>query len=207
MSEANQRHPCSKKGYVMQKVFLASRSPRRSDLLTQIGLAHEIVKPHVREELLEHELPHELVARLAAEKLNVAAKKIKDKEGIIIAADTIVTYGGEILGKPRSMNDGAAMLQKLSGKTHEVLTGFAIRDIKRDYTIVDYEATTVEFRKLTDKEILKYSRLNESRDAAGSYAIQGAAAKFVKRIEGEYANVVGLPVGRIMEILTEEFDY
>jgi len=187
------------------KIYLASSSERRSALLTQIGLAHTVIKPHLREEPKEHELAHELAMRLAHEKALIAINKVKELGGIVIAADTVALFKGEIMGKPRSINGAAAMLEKLSGQKHEMITGFAIIDIASGKTIIDYEATTVEFRKLTEKEIKAYSKLNESRDAAGAYSIQKGAAKFVRRLEGEYTNVVGLPLGRITEILNEEF--
>ena len=189
----------------MSKIYLASSSEMRSELLIQVGLKHIVVKPHVREQTFECELAHEMVMRLAHEKAKAAIKKIKEKHGIVIAADTIALFKGEIVGKPRSINGGAVMLSKLSGDSHEMLTGFVIVDIETKKTVIDYEATTIEFRKLTQKEIKNYSKLNESRDAAGAYSISKGAAKFVRRIDGEYTNVVGLPIGRITEILNEEF--
>jgi len=189
----------------MPKIYLASSSERRSELLNQIGLDHTVIKPHVHEEIMECEVAHEMVMRLAHVKALTAIKKIEDKTGIVIAADTVALFRGEIMGKPRSINGGAGMLSKLSGNTHEALTGFAIIDMESGKTIVDYESTTVEFRKLTEQEIKTYSKLNESRDAAGAYSISKGAAKFVRRLEGEYTNVAGLPLGRITEILNEEF--
>jgi len=189
----------------MQKIYLASTSERRADLLKQIGLEFEIIKAHVNEEFAEHELPHEIVMRLAKEKAEAAIKKIKDKKGIVIAADTIVVLDAEIIGKPRSMAGGERMLHRLSGNRHEVLTGFAIIRLEDGKTVIDYEGTDVEFRYLTKKECFEYSRKNESRDAAGGYMIQGMGAKFVRSIEGEYSNVVGLPLCRVSEILMHEF--
>lgn len=190
----------------MQKIYLASASERRADLLKQIGLEFEVVKAHINEEFEEHELPHEIVMRLAKEKAEAAIKRIKEKQGIVIAADTIVVLDAEIIGKPRSMAGSERMLRRLSGQRHEVLTGFAIIRLEDGKTVIDYESTDVEFRHLKPKEMFEYSRKNESRDAAGGYMIQGVAAKFVRSIEGEYSNVVGLPLCRISELLLHEFD-
>ncbi|GHV18723.1 septum formation protein Maf [Clostridia bacterium] len=189
----------------MRKIILASGSPRRSELLTQVGLEHKIIRSNVREDYDEYLLPQEIVMTLALRKARDVAKKTTEANALIIAADTVVVFKGEVLGKPKNAKNSKEMLEKLSDNRHEVLTGIALIRLEDGKTIVDYESTTVEFRHITRKEITEYSRKNESRDKAGGYAIQGAAAKFVSNIEGEYTNVVGLPLCRIAEILNEQF--
>ncbi|MDR1101356.1 MAG: Maf family protein [Clostridiales bacterium] len=189
----------------MQKIILASASPRRSELLTQIGAEHKVVRANVREDYDECLLPHEIVMTLALRKARDVAKKTLETDAIVIGADTVVILGGNILGKPKSVKNAKDTLEKLSGKKHEVLTGIALIRLSDGKTVVDYEDTQVTFRKLTDREIEEYSKKNESRDKAGGYAIQGIAGKFVKKITGEYANVVGLPLCRLTEILEEQF--
>jgi septum formation protein len=163
------------------------------------------VSSKVREDFDEYMLPHEVVMTLALRKAKAVAKKILEDDALIIAADTVVVFEGEVIGKPGSVKAGQDMIKRLSGERHEVLTGVAIMRKGDDKTVVDYESTIVEFRDLTEKEIAEYGKKNECRDKAGGYAIQGIAGKFVTRIEGEYSNVVGLPLGRLTEILNEEF--
>lgn len=188
-----------------QKIILASGSPRRAELLKQIGIEHEVISPKVAEDFDEYMLPHEIVMTLALRKAQAVINKIKEDDAIIIAADTVVVYRGEVIGKPGSVKAARELMREFSGREHEVLTGVAVIRKGDEKTVVDYESTMVEFRKLTDKEIDEYGKKNECRDKAGGYAAQGIAAKFITRIEGEYTNVVGLPLGRLTEILNEEF--
>ncbi len=142
-----------------------------------------------------------MVKRLAREKLSKARKQVEN--GIIISADTIVVLETEILGKPRNESEAKKMLKKLSGKTHTVYTGFAVHNSINDKTITDYEKTLVTFRKLGGKEIENYVKTGSPMDKAGAYGIQDDfGAVFVKKINGDYYNVVGLPIaGLYMNLL------
>ena len=187
-----------------RKIILASASPRRSELLRQIGLEHMIVSSNVSEDFDGQMLPQEVVIVLAVRKAQEVSKKVA-KDAIVIAADTMVVLDTEVLGKPNSVKEAKEMLQKLSGQRHEVFTGIAVTRLSDNKVFVDYAKTSVRFRKLADAEIAQYSETAEWKDKAGGYAIQGIAAKFVESIEGEYSNVVGLPLCKLTEILNEKF--
>ena len=176
-----------------QKLILASGSPRRSELLQQAGLEFEIIVPDIDESPLPGEAPDAFVCRTAREK----AESISADGAVILAADTAVVDGDHILGKPTDAQDAAAMLRSLSGRTHEVMTGVCIRF--PDRTECFHVETQVTFRDLSDKEIADYVSTEEPMDKAGAYAIQGGAAKMVRRIEGSYSNVVGLPLCEVVE--------
>ncbi|KAF0152076.1 MAG: septum formation protein [Ignavibacteria bacterium] len=179
-----------------QQIFLASKSPRRRKLLKQIGLKFKSFSVNLNEEILEGEHPVQTVKRLAQHKLKEAENKIKD--AIIITADTIVVLNQEIIGKPKDEKDAAKILNKLSGKTHQVYTGFAILNQKTNKKIVSYEKTFVTFRKLTKSEILEYIKTGSPMDKAGAYGIQDDfGAVFVEKINGCYYNVVGLPIQKL----------
>ncbi len=178
-----------------QKLILASGSPRRAELLRQAGLDFEIIVPQIDESPLPGEAPAEFVCRTAREK----AESISADGAVILAADTAVIDGKRILGKPLDAQDAAAMLRSLSGRTHEVMTGVCIRFPGRmDCFHVE---TRVTFRNLSEEEIADYVATEEPMDKAGAYAIQGGAAKMVRRVEGSYSNVVGLPLCEVVEIL------
>ncbi len=178
-----------------QKLILASGSPRRSELLRQAGLAFEIIVPNIDESPLPGEAPDVFVCRTAREK----AESISIDGAVILAADTAVVDGERILGKPTDAQDAAAMLRSLSGRTHEVMTGVCIRF--PDRTECFHIETRVTFRTLSEEEIADYAATEEPMDKAGAYAIQGGAAKMVRRIEGSYSNVVGLPLCEVVEAL------
>lgn len=180
----------------MKKIILASASPRRSSLLSQVGLEFEVV-PSSYEEVIENETPQEAVMKLA---LGKAADVCKNYNGaVIIGADTIVACDDEILGKPHDEADAFRMLNMLSGKSHYVYTGVAI--IENNNGImkkkVFYEETRVDFVKMSDEDIRGYIAAGEYIGKAGAYAIQGRCAAFISGICGDYNNVVGLPVGRV----------
>jgi septum formation protein len=182
--------------YCTLRLILASASPRRAELLRAAGYTFDVVVADVDESLRPGESPSTYVRRLAADKS--AAIKISD--AVILGADTTVVVDGEILGKPRDDDDSANMLRRLSGKTHEVLTGLSLR---RDaYEVGRVESTAVTFRALTNEDISWYVGSGEGRDKAGGYAIQGLASRFIPAIAGSYANVVGLPVATVHELLT-----
>ncbi len=179
-----------------QPIFLASKSPRRRKLLKQIGLKFKSFSLNLNEEILDGEHPVQTVKRLSHLKLIEAANKVRD--AIIITADTIVVLDNEIIGKPKNENDAVRILNKLSGRTHKVYTGFAILNQKTNMKIVSYEKTFVTFRKLTKDEISDYIKTGSPMDKAGAYGIQDDfGAVFVEKINGCYYNVVGLPIQQL----------
>jgi septum formation protein len=181
----------------MQRLILASGSPRRKELLEMANLPFEILASDIQERVPENATPEEIVQSLAYQK----AKAIADMESdaYVLGADTIVVYNGLILGKPKTEQDAFETLKMLSGHTHEVLTGVAILSSRQKMTF--YERTKVTFWELTDEEILNYIASGEPMDKAGSYGIQGRGSLFVKRIEGDYFSVVGLPIARTVREL------
>ena len=177
-------------------IYLASKSPRRRNLLKQIGLSFKAFSVKLHEEIFDGEHPIKTVKRLALHKLDEAKKKVS--KGIIITADTIVVLDNEIIGKPRNEKDAVNILTKLSGRTHKVYTGFAIYNSESNKTIVNYERTFVTFRKLTNSEINDYVNSGSPMDKAGAYGIQDDfGAVFVSKINGCYYNVVGLPLSKL----------
>lgn len=182
---------------MMKQLILASASPRRRDLLTQIGLEFEIIPSTVEENIDETE-PIKLVAELALLKASDVARRV---EGLVIGADTIVVDGNTVLGKPRSKEEAVQMLQRLSGRQHQVMTGVAIVDSESGRHWVDVEITQVNFRELSLQEIQRYVDSGEPMDKAGAYAIQEKGALFVRAIEGDYFNVVGLPLVKTVQLL------
>jgi len=182
-----------------KQIILASASPRRAEILEKMGIENFIVVPAAISEDIESCGPEEYVKTLAK---NKAVHIAKDNEGIIIAADTIVALGDAILGKPKDENDAADMLKKLSGNMHSVYTGICIIDTSLKEMICDHEKTDVYFRRLSEKEIDEYIKTGEPMDKAGAYGIQGRACSFIKRIEGCYYNVMGLPAAKLHILLT-----
>jgi nucleoside triphosphate pyrophosphatase len=185
------------------KIILASASPRRRELLEQIGLTFDIIPSAAEEQVLPGESPEEHVVRLSQDKaLDVAGRK--DVNGRwFIGSDTIVLCDNQILGKPKDSKDATAMLQMLSGREHQVLSGFALIDQKTGRQITEAVSTKVRFRQLSEAEIARYIATGEPDDKAGSYAIQGMGVCFVASIEGSYTNVVGLPLCRLTLALKE----
>jgi septum formation protein len=185
-------------------LYLASSSPRRRELLAQIGLPHLCLPQFIDESVLPAEAPAVYVERLAREK---ALRALEDPDYFfdqlpVLAADTTVVQDGEILGKPADAVQGRVMLRRLSDSTHEVLTGIAVatRGGLLESRVV---STRVSFRALDEHEVLGYWASGEPRDKAGAYAIQGRGAMFVRHIEGSYSSVVGLPLFETMEILAD----
>ncbi len=179
------------------KLILASGSPRRAELFRQAGLNFKIIVPNVDEAPLPGEAPDQFVCRTAREK----AESLPAGDVVILAADTAVVDGNRILGKPADAEEAAKMLRSLSGRTHEVMTGVCLRF--PDRTECFHTETRVTFRTLSETEIDDYVATGEPMDKAGAYAIQGGAAKMVRRIEGSYSNVVGLPLCEVIERLEE----
>ncbi|HEU4564733.1 MAG TPA: Maf family protein [Gemmatimonadaceae bacterium] len=179
------------------RVVLASSSPRRRELLTLIGIPHEVMSADIDERYLAGETPLAHAERLAREKGAVVAAR--EPEALVVSADTIVVIDGEVLGKPRDHADAARMLRKLSGRTHEVYTGVAV---SREGCIESgVEVVDVRFRDLGDEEIADYIRTGEPMDKAGSYGIQGYGATLVERIDGDYFAVMGLALGRMVRLM------
>ncbi|MGA2674489.1 MAG: Maf family protein [Terracidiphilus sp.] len=185
-------------------LVLASASPRRRELLTQAGFSFEVRPAHIPEEPQPGEDPIAYVTRLAREKAQAVFDQIADGAGsaehlAVLGADTTVTFDNHILGKPEDAADAARMLRLLSGRTHRVMTGVAVVTAQR--TEVAAEATGVRFLTLSDEEIAAYVASGEPMDKAGAYAIQGRAARWIPRIEGDYFNVVGLPIALVTAML------
>jgi septum formation protein len=179
------------------RVVLASSSPRRRELLTLIGIPHVVVPADIDETVLAGEAPRAHAERLAREK--AAAIGEREPSAVVIGADTIVVVDGDILGKPRDERDAAAMLRRLSGRGHVVLTAVAVA---RGGTVASgVEAVDVRFRALTDDEIARYIATREPMDKAGAYGIQGFGATIVERIDGDYFAVMGLALGRMVRLL------
>jgi septum formation protein len=192
------------------RLILASASPRRAELLRAAGFDFEIIATDIDERLRPDEPPAAFVRRLAAEKSAGGLAQVRPAEAgryvredhlVVLGADTAVVVDGEVLGKPRDDHEAAAMLARLSGRRHEVLTGVSLRTSAAEAGFV--EATTVEFSQLSDAEIAWYVASGEGRDKAGAYAIQGLAARFIPRIEGSYSNVVGLPLAATAGLLVK----
>ena len=182
------------------RIILASNSPRRKELLGQMGIQEfKVSAPNVDESVAEGLSPARIVEELSQRKAR-AAKKAGPKN-IVIAADTVVALDGLVLGKPRSGEDAFAMLSALSGREHHVYTGVTVHQGER--AVTEHEETAVRFRALSPDEIQGYIATGEPMDKAGAYGIQGRGALLVSGIQGDYSNVVGLPVFRLGRILAE----
>lgn len=185
------------------RIILASASPRRQELLTQIGLPFEVC-PSEWEEVTDKELPEEVVQELSYHKaIEVYERNVTEEGTVVIGADTIVACGGQILGKPGTRERAEEMLGKLQGGTHQVYTGVAFvwKEKGRTESAGFYECTDVRVYPMTEEEIRCYVETGEPMDKAGAYGIQGGFAAFIQGICGDYNNVVGLPVGRVYQEL------
>ncbi len=184
-------------------LVLASASPRRRELLQQIGLEFQVIPSNAAEDKLPGETPEELVIRLSLAKASEVSRR-KDVDGHwFIGSDTIVLCDSNILGKPRNDAHATEILQMLSGREHRVLSGYAVLDRQTGEQRAEAVSTKVWFRQLTDAEIARYIATGEPMDKAGAYAIQGFGVCFVARIEGSYTNVVGLPLCRLTGTMKE----
>lgn len=183
----------------MRHIILASASPRRKEILQLADLSFNIM-PSDAEEITTKTEPQEVVMELAS----IKAKDIyerSDKQSMVVGADTVVAYKGQILGKPSDEEDARRMLSMLSGQTHEVYTGVCVIEDGQIKTF--YEETKVTFYEISEDEINRYIGTGEPMDKAGSYGIQGKAAVFIKGIEGDYYNVVGFPIARFLHEITK----
>ena len=180
-------------------IVLASASPRRRELLAMLGVENFKVIPAVGEEVFSKEMkPYNVVCSLSLAKADEVSKLCPITD-VIIAADTIVVMNGKIMGKPADKTDAFHMLSELSGKTHIVFTGVTVMKGETAYT--EYERTRVHFRDLTEREILSYIETGEPMDKAGAYGAQGIGSLFVESIEGDFFNVMGLPLCRLSKML------
>lgn len=181
------------------EIILASGSPRRRELLEQIGIKnYRVLTPDVDEAVDGPVSPQALVEQLSRRKAD-AVRARAGEDALIIAADTVVAMDGAVLGKPRDEADAAQMLAALSGREHAVYTGFTVR--LGDRSVTEHEATAVTFRELGEEDIRRYIATGEPMDKAGAYGIQGVGALLVEHIRGDYFNVMGLPVCRLGRVL------
>jgi septum formation protein len=198
----------------MMRLVLASASPRRADLLRAAGYEFETLVVDLDERVRPGEEPPAYVLRLAGEKSAAAMQRFMHRaqtcggpdkaavhDVVVLGADTTVVVDGHILGKPRDDSEGAAMLNMLSGRAHEVLTGVSVRTSAGEWQLV--ESTSVYMSALSPQDVAWYVASGEGRDKAGGYAVQGLASRFIPRIDGSYSNVVGLPVATVEALLRE----
>ena len=181
-------------------LVLASASPRRQDLLRSAGFSFTVQAAHIDEAPLAEESPRDCAERLAREKALAVSRTRPDD--VVLGADTIVVVEGAILGKPVDAADAVRMLRLLSGRVHSVITGVCVVEGSPNHSLrTTSESTLVTMSPLSDEEIREYVATGEPMDKAGAYAIQGMAARWIPRIEGDYSNVVGLPVARVHGML------
>ncbi|MEK7130463.1 MAG: Maf family protein, partial [Patescibacteria group bacterium] len=178
--------------FMKRKIILASTSPRRKELLRQIGLDFEVVPSDFEEDMSQKLSNKDLVMTLALGKAKAVADKFK--KGIVIGADTFVVYGGKRIGKPKDKNDARKMLRLLSGKTMKIYSGLAVIDVQNKKELLDCEVALVKMSKLSNKEIDDYIKTGEPLDKAGAFAVQGIGDVFIEKISGCYSSVVGLPL-------------
>lgn len=190
----------------MKEIILASGSPRRKEILENLGLKFRVAPAGIDENLISGEEAPDYALRMAVQKALAVAKT--QETGLIIGADTVVSLDGNILGKPKNAAQAKEQLTLLSGREHIVITGLGLVDKEEGRTVSAMVQTIVYFQELTEREIDAYIATGEPLDKAGSYGIQGLGAIFVRRIEGDYFNVVGLPVAKLYSLLNElNFDF
>jgi septum formation protein len=183
-----------------KQIILASASPRRKELLEKAGLNFKVQHPDPVEEILPGEEPHSLAQRISLRKARGVATV--HSHCIVVSADTFIFLDGDILGKPASADAARNMLRRLSGRSHRVITGYSIIDVDSQRTLSASEETVVFMKNMTEKEIDDYVSTGEPLDKAGAYAIQGLGAGLVEHIEGDYENVVGLPLTALKTALS-----
>ncbi len=183
------------------KLTLASGSPRRIELLKMLGYEFKIIPSQIEEKINPHLSPIQNAKKLSRLKALDVASKISD--GVVIAADTMVVLGGKILGKPKNKKEAREILKKLSGKEHQVITAIAVVGVRTKKTLQDVVITKVRFRKFNKNLIERYITSEESLDKAGAYGIQGKGSLLIESIEGDYFNVIGLPLSALAESLKE----
>ena len=192
-----------------KKIILASGSPRRSEILSNIGIDFTVIKSVADESSINPEgVPVSIyVQELALLKATEVKSRISAENAIVIGADTVVSVDGKILGKPANDEEAYDMLRSLSGKTHQVYTGYCAVSTEDGYAVCESACTDVTFAELSDEEIYEYIHTGECSDKAGGYGIQGKGVMLVEKIEGDYFNVVGLPVRSLVNMLKREFNF
>lgn len=186
-------------------IVLASASPRRKELLSNLNLNFKIMKSNIEEFVNDKDTPESVAMSLSFQKAIDIANKTSEND-IVIGSDTIVVLDEKILGKPTNEKDAFDTLTQLSGKYHKVITGICVLRLSDNKKIVDYEVTKVKMREFSEPEIRRYIKTTEPMDKAGSYGIQGYGSLLVEKINGDYFNVVGLPVSKLGQILYRHFD-
>lgn len=180
-------------------LILASSSPRRRDFLNNLGVSYQIIKPRIDESVLENEDPSVYVQRMASTKAEAIAAE--HAQEVVLAADTIVVVGKQILGKPVDREDAKRILRTLSGKTHQVMTAVCIRKGAEQHLFT--QVTNVTFAQLNEELIETYVASGECDDKSGAYAVQGIGAMFIEKVEGSVSSVVGLPICQVREVLAK----
>lgn len=183
---------------------LASKSPRRKELLNKIGINAQVIPSNVDEDAYKGLEAEKMVMQLSFVKAADVARSFR-KNTFVIGADTCVCLEGKIFGKPESKDDAKRMLEELSGKTHQVYTGYCVIDCGNGKSVSRCAVTNVTFKELTESEIEAYVETGEPLDKAGAYGIQEKGAVFVEKIDGDYSNVVGLPLSPLYKLFKEEF--
>jgi nucleoside triphosphate pyrophosphatase len=184
-----------------KKIVLASASPRRKELLEKLGLEFTVEPSNSDENIQPGVDPHELAKSLSREKARLVARNHRD--ALVIAADTFILLDGMVLGKPASETEARELLEEMNGRQHSVITGFTVMEAMSNKVISESVETEVYIRKMTLQEIDSYVKTGEPLDKAGAYAIQGLGSVIVERIEGDYFNVIGLPLSALAESLKE----
>jgi len=189
--------------HLREKLVLASGSPRRAEILERAGWLHEIIVAGIDETVLPNEEPATYVQRLARSKAEAVASRLE--EGLVLGADTTVVVANQILGQPVDDADARRMLRLLNAKWHDVLTGVAVVRVGGE-TRVGYQTTRVRFAEMSEQEIDWYIATGEPFGKAGAYGIQGKASQFIKEIEGDYFNIMGLPIRLVYELTADNAD-
>lgn len=185
-------------------IILASASPRRREILENTNIKFDIISSSIEELVLDGESPCQMVMRLAFEKgIDIASKY---KSNLVISADTIVVLDDNVLGKPKDEEEARQMISNLSGRTHQVITGISLINLENNKKIIDYVVSNVKFKKLSKDDINDYIKTKESLDKAGAYGIQGYGALLVEEIQGDYFNIVGLPISKLSDLLKIHFN-
>ena len=190
-----------------RKIVLASKSPRRAELLKNIKTEFEIRVSDADESKIPKDLHPKMYVQELAVLKSTSVAPLCSKNSLVIGADTVVVYNDEIIGKPKDREDAVRILSMLSGRTHCVYTGFSVTDAKSGHTVSGYEKTEVRFKNLTIDEIESYTDVEPPYDKAGAYGIQGRASLFAESIEGDFFNVVGLPLCALNNLLIKEFEF
>ena len=188
------------------KLFLASKSPRRREILKKLDIEYETIDSDIEEKVSLGEEPPVVAMGISFEKCSIAARNVPTGN-LVIGADTIVVISNEILGKPKDEEDAFNMLTKLRGKVHHVITGYTIMETGTNKKYINYLDTEVYFKNYSDEIIRWYVKTKEPLDKAGAYGIQGKGALLVEKIYGDYFNVIGFPISKIVEDIKIYFEY